>query len=265
MAFVLADRVRETSTTTGTGAYALAGAVSGFRTFSSAVGNNNSCSYVVTMGSQWEVGFGTVSTAGPVLSRDAIRASSNAGAAVNWLTGTKDVRLDADANYLLGLKPVLHGPTTTTSGTTFTFSSIPAAAIKIEIIFDGFSFTTGGGVDITMQLGDSGGLETSGYTGRLLRLEPDGSSVGGGIFNYSSDFRLHDDAQSPRSINGTLILSRVSETAHRWSLTGRLDDGTAGLFPTGLKTLSAVMTQFRITTATGSTFDGGAISTRVST
>lgn len=91
MALVIADRVRETSTTTGTGTLTLGGAVTGYQTFSSGVGNGNTCYYAITLGSDWEVGLGTYTSAGATLSRDTILASSNANSAVNFGAGTKDV------------------------------------------------------------------------------------------------------------------------------------------------------------------------------
>ena len=89
MALVIADRVRETSTTTGTGTLTLAGAVSGFQTFSTAIGNTNTCYYTIVNGSEWEVGLGTVGAG--TLARTTVLKSSNAGSAVNFSAGTKDV------------------------------------------------------------------------------------------------------------------------------------------------------------------------------
>jgi hypothetical protein len=91
MALVIADRVRETSTTTGTGTLTLGGAVAGYQTFSSGIGNGNTCYYAITLDSDWEVGLGTYTSAGATLSRDTILASSNANSAVNFGAGTKDV------------------------------------------------------------------------------------------------------------------------------------------------------------------------------
>ena len=89
MALVVKDRVRETSTTTGTGTLTLAGAVTGFQTFSSAIGNTNTTYYTITNGAEWEVGIGTV--AAGTLARTTVLASSNAGSAVTFSAGTKDV------------------------------------------------------------------------------------------------------------------------------------------------------------------------------
>jgi hypothetical protein len=99
MAFTLADRVYETSTTTGTGSYTLAGAVSGFRTYASAVGNNQ-CPYIATMGTQWECGIGTLS--GSSLARTVLLSSST-GSLISWGVGTKEVRLDVPASVLMML------------------------------------------------------------------------------------------------------------------------------------------------------------------
>lgn len=90
MALVLADRVKETTTTTGTGTVTLAGASSGFQSFS-VVGDGNSTYYALSGGTDWEVGIGTYTASGTTLSRDIILSSSNAGAAVNWGAGSKDV------------------------------------------------------------------------------------------------------------------------------------------------------------------------------
>lgn len=90
MALVHADRVKETSTTTGTGTYSLAGALTGFRTFVAGIATGNTCYYAATDGTDWEIGLGTVTDATPdTLARTTILASSNAGAAVNWGAGTK--------------------------------------------------------------------------------------------------------------------------------------------------------------------------------
>ena len=92
MALVIKDRVKETSTTTGTGTFTLAGAATGFQSFS-AIGNGNTTFYTIALvgGSEWEVGIGTYTSSGTTLSRDTILSSSNSGSAVNFSAGTKDV------------------------------------------------------------------------------------------------------------------------------------------------------------------------------
>jgi hypothetical protein len=98
MAFVLADRVRETTTTTGTGSVTLGGAVTGFQTFA-AIGNANTTYYTIAgQGtSEWEVGIGTYTSSGTTLARNTVLASSNSGSLVNFSSGTKDVFCDYPA------------------------------------------------------------------------------------------------------------------------------------------------------------------------
>jgi hypothetical protein len=92
MPLVVKDRVRETTTTTGTVTVTLAGAVTGFQSFS-AIGNGNTTFYTIAgQGtSEWEVGIGTYTSSGTTLSRDSVLASSNSGSKVNFSAGTKDV------------------------------------------------------------------------------------------------------------------------------------------------------------------------------
>ena len=89
MALVVKDRVQETSTTTGTGTFTLAGAVSGFQSFS-AIGNGNTTYYAIVGGTEWEVGLGTYTSSGTTLSRDTVLASST-GSKVSFSAGTKNV------------------------------------------------------------------------------------------------------------------------------------------------------------------------------
>ena len=94
MAFVINDRVKETTTTTGTGTLNLAGAVTGFETFVAGVGTTNTTYYAITLpgSSEFEVGIGTVTDASTdTLSRDTILSSSNSDSAVNFSAGTKTV------------------------------------------------------------------------------------------------------------------------------------------------------------------------------
>lgn len=99
---IFVDRAQETTTTTGTGTYTLAGAVAGFQSFA-AVGNGNTCYYAVTNGTDWEVGLGTYASSGTTLARTAILDSSNGGSAVSWSAGTKSIFVDAPALFFSGI------------------------------------------------------------------------------------------------------------------------------------------------------------------
>ena len=124
MAFVLADRVKETTTTTGTGTVTLLGASTGFQSFA-AIGNTNTTYYTIAgqTGSEWEVGIGTYTSSGTTLARTTVIASSNAGALVNFSAGTKDVFVTYPAEFTAnaiggGIGAVqLNADTMTVSGT----------------------------------------------------------------------------------------------------------------------------------------------------
>jgi hypothetical protein len=102
MAHLSKDRIRETSVTTGSGAFTLAGALTGFNAFSSVCAVNDTFYYTIAHMSltEWEVGLGTYSAAN-TLTRTTILASSNAGSAVVFSAGTKDVFITAPANKFL--------------------------------------------------------------------------------------------------------------------------------------------------------------------
>ena len=100
MALEIADRVKETTTTTSTGTYALAGAVDGFQSFA-AVGNGNTTYYACTDGTDYEVGIGSFTLSGNTLTRVTILESSNSDAAVNWGAGTKEIFVTVPAEKYL--------------------------------------------------------------------------------------------------------------------------------------------------------------------
>ena len=93
MALVIKDRVKELSTTAGTGAVTLLGSPTGYQTFTSAVGNGNTTYYAIVdnTSGDWEVGLGTYTSATTSLSRDTVLSSSNAGSLVTFSSNSKDV------------------------------------------------------------------------------------------------------------------------------------------------------------------------------
>ena len=94
MALIINDRVKETSTTTGTGTFSLAGASTGFETFVSGVGTGNTTYYSIVLDgtNEFEVGVGTVTDASPdTLSRDTVISSSNSDNKQDFASGSKTV------------------------------------------------------------------------------------------------------------------------------------------------------------------------------
>ena len=119
MALIVADRVQETTNSTGTGAYTLGGAVAGFQAFSAEVSNADTVYYSVTDNDNFEVGLGTYASSGGTITRTAVFTSSNSNNAVNWGIGTKNIFLtypadkavleDASNNVTIGNNLVVGG------------------------------------------------------------------------------------------------------------------------------------------------------------
>ena len=93
MALVINNRVRELTSTTGTGAVTLGGAVGGFQTFAAGIGNSNTTYYAISINSEseWEVGLGTLNADSSTLTRTSVLESSNGDAAVDFSAGSKEV------------------------------------------------------------------------------------------------------------------------------------------------------------------------------
>jgi hypothetical protein len=135
MAFVIADRVRETTSSIGTGAVTLGGPYAGFQPFS-VLGNGNTTYYAIidpTTG-DWEVGIGTYTASGNTLSRDTVLASSNSGNLVVFGPGTKDVICTQPAErnvYVVGSNVVAANsatvPNTLLANSSITFGSTAQA------------------------------------------------------------------------------------------------------------------------------------------
>ena len=103
MALVINDRVKETTTTTGTGAVSLGGAVTGFETFAAGIGNSNTVYYCIAHQDQaeFEVGLGTLDGDSSDLTRTTVISSSNSDNAVDFSSGTKDVFCTIPASKLI--------------------------------------------------------------------------------------------------------------------------------------------------------------------
>ena len=121
MALVLADRVKETTTTAGTGTITLAGAATGFQSFA-VVGDGNTTFYTIASqtGNEWEVGVGTYATSGTTLARTTVLSNSSATqpSALSFSAGTKDVFVTYPAGYAVASTNVgTSGQLLTSNGT----------------------------------------------------------------------------------------------------------------------------------------------------
>lgn len=129
MGFVHADRVKETSTTTGTGTYSLAGAATGFRTFVAGVGNGNRCIYCAENGTDWEINEGVVTDAAPdTLTRAKLLASST-GSAINWAAGTRNLFAVYAAAFT---NPVVKALTADYTNSTTTGTEVTGLSVDLE-------------------------------------------------------------------------------------------------------------------------------------
>jgi hypothetical protein len=146
MALVLKDRVKETSTTTGTGTLTLGGAAAGFQSFS-VIGDGNTTYYAIVDSAtgDWEVGLGTYTSSGTTLARSVVLESSNSGSAVDFAANAKDVFVTYPAERAVvgGMGYIENAATVTQS------STINAGHNAIS----GGPVTIAGGVVITVPSG----------------------------------------------------------------------------------------------------------------
>lgn len=139
MAHVSKDRVKETTATTGTGTVTLAGAVTGFRTFSSVMATSDTCFYAIVdeATGDWETGLGTLASS-TTLARTTVIASSNSNALVSFASGTKNVFLTAPGSELVLDSQVRGGASSLSErlGTISNFASPNAGGVVTGQYYD---------------------------------------------------------------------------------------------------------------------------------
>lgn len=263
----LADRVKETTSTTGTGTYQLSGAASGFRTFVTGIGSGNRTLYTASLGTSWEVGIGTVTSGAPAtISRDSILASSNSNNPVNWGAGTKDIFCDIAATLAnqIWAKPSAfpacfieqRGPTTPSVASFLDFGSIASTARIIHVGWQGVQFSNPTGLN--MRLGDSGGIETTGYTSTVGEILVGGSVVTAALFSdvFALSPAISGSGANPHQ--GHAVLMSISGGLS-WSYSSNSTTSIAGFvasgFASGVKSLSAALTTVRLQSGNGSNFN----------
>ncbi len=247
MAIVLKDRVKETSTTAGTGTITLDGAVTGFQSFA-AVGNGNTTYYAIVDNATgaWEVGIGTYTSSGTTLSRDTVLSSSNSGSLVSFTSNPKDVFItypseksvyEDAANVVVQTS---YGAITATSAalTTGTVSTTPAANTDIAnkqyvdgLVTQGISYhepvfvespNTTGNLNATYNNGASGVGATLTNAGTQVALTVDDvlMTVGKRVLVYN---------QTNQAENGVYEVTTVGDGSTNWVLTRTTDADTYGL------------------------------------
>jgi len=144
-----------------------------------------------------------------------------------------------------------------TSGTSIDFTGIPAWVEKITVMFNGTSLS--GTSNILVQLGDSGGIENTGYQGASLYLT---SAVAGAAAN-SAGFIINVVSTAAQVTSGNLFINLLDTATNTWSASGVFGStgtNTAITLAGGAKSLSATLDRVRITTVNGTdTFDAGSV------
>ena len=216
-------------------------------------GNNTPTAGGIGYGDGTELAFTTAGSAGGVLysagsSAPAFTAAgtsgqllqSNGASAPSWVAAPS-------SGYTLGT------PVATTSGTSIDFTGIPAGVKQIIITFNGVS--TDGTSAKLIQIGDSGGIETTGYSscGYILT-----TIVAAGF--ASAGYAIYSEVAS-HALRGSVILTLESSSTNTWCAQGVLSGSTASNFLiSGDKSLSATLDRVRITTELGTqNFDAGSI------
>jgi len=171
MALIIKDRVQETSTTSGTGTLTLAGAVTGYQSFGSAIGNGNTTYYGIYANgyADWEVGIGTVTVTGgtTTLARTTVLASSNAGSLVNFSGAQLSVWGDMPAAK--GAYFDLNGNLTT------------------NCLFEGFTSQAASGTTITLTASSVQNWTITGSGGQTIQL-PDATTLpNGALFTFNNN------------------------------------------------------------------------------
>lgn len=282
MALVIADRVQETTTVTGTGTATLLGAVQGYQTFA-AVGNSNTTYYTIAGGTEWEVGLGTYTSAGTTLARTTVLSSSNSGSLVNFSAGTKNVFVTypssqavmLDATQTVTAKtltsPTINGAvmntmassvitsgtaTATTSGTGVDYTGLPSWVRRVTVIFNGVSLSGTDSPIVQLGTGGTPTYVTSGYLGGSQNLT---TVPGSASAQPGTSFTI----QSTTATNavygiGTLVLLESSSNTWVWTFQAQ-QSTTAISFSMGSVALSGALTAIRIGRSGTNTFDAGKV------
>jgi len=148
-------------------------------------------------------------------------------------------------------------PLDTTSGSSFTFGSIPAGVKQIIMTFDRVSLT--GNAAKRIRIGDAGGIETTGYESSSCSILS--TTIAGS--HDTEGFRINSLTNGQR-LCGNIVLTLQNASTYTWVASGVLGDGDGsvqvGLFLLGgTKTLSAELTQIQLGQTGGDTFDGGSV------
>ena len=226
MALVVKDRVKESSTTSGTGTLTLAGAVTGFQAFSAALSNGDTTYYAIAESSTgaWEVGLGTYTTSGTTLARTTVLSSSNSGSAINLSGAGADVFItqpadkaayfDASGDLFLNQDPT----SALQSATKQYVDSIAAAGIHYH---DPVRVEREGNLTATYNNGTAGVGATLTNSGTQAALVIDGVTL-------NSADRVLVYEQTDQTQNGIYTVTNTGSASTNWVLTRATDADSYG-------------------------------------
>ena len=275
MALIVKDRVKESTTTTGTADFTLGGASSGFQTFA-VIGNSNTTYYAAVDQStgEWEVGVGTYSSTGPTLTRDTVLESSNAGSKVSFAVGLKDVfctypaersvYLDAAGSAVsildIGTLGVSTANISTANITAGTVTTTPASGNDLvnktyvdTLVASGIHFHQPVRVESPINLNATYNNGTAGVGATLTNAGTQVALVIDGITVATND-RVLVYEQTNQTQNGIYVVTNVGSGSTNWILTRASDADTYVInSANGLSEGSSVFVQ-QGTTGAGETY-----------
>jgi hypothetical protein len=234
MALVLADRVLETTTSTGSGTITLAGAEPGYQSFA-VVGNGNQTYYTITGDVEWEVGIGTYTSSGTTLSRDTVLSSSDSGNKVTFSAGQKkvfvtypsekSVNFDVSGNISVSsaiITNVAEPVVGSDAATKLYVDSIAAQGISYHEPVKYEVPNTTGNLTATYNNGTGGVSATLTNAGTLAAFVPDGvtASISDRVLIYN---------QTNAYENGVYVVSTVGNGSTAWVLTRAADADSYGV------------------------------------
>ena len=142
-----------------------------------------------------------------------------------------------------------------------TFTGIPSTARMIVINTDGLSFTGSGNTDFAVRIGDSGGIETSGYKATAVYLSTNSAEASPAGAGYTDKFVFSYQPDQNGTLHAQMILTCMDTSTNTWNFSNLASMYSAGYVQAGagVKSLSDTLTQVQILTAGGQNWDAGSI------